>query len=579
VSFDSEIRTALDIELLRISEIGTPGGNGAIGLERQPGPDTLLWGDSRDVGMDRLAGRVILLWGWRRALVAFLAGALAVLAQAPYDFFAACFVSFPVLVWLVDGAIVGPPARLLKRLLPAFAIGWWFGFGYFVAGLWWVGSALLVEAEEFAWALPLAVLALPAFLAIFYGLATAFARLFWAGDLGRIASLAAGFGLAEWLRSVVLTGFPWNPVGYAAMPIPVLMQSVSLVGVTGMNTLAVFVFAMPALLASNRHVRTGLVLAALVMMAHVGFGFWRLSSEEPPGRSLAVRIVQPSVLQTEKWDGNVRDRIFKAMLDLSAQPTAADAVKPQVILWPETSVPFLFTERPDALVAIGELLGNGQVLLAGAVRAEGSPGGNSRVRYYNSVIAINEVGETVDAVDKVHLVPLGEYVPFEDALAGLGITKIVQFPNDFSAGTQRRPIVLPNGIRAVSFICYEVIFPGLVGRDAEGSDLIVNVTNDAWFGDTPGPYQHFRQAQIRAAETGRPLIRAANTGISGFIDARGRIRDALAINATGVMDMTVTFPVRGTASFMHRWLVGLAILFVFAASACGMRIGQRRRTN
>ncbi len=529
--------------------------------------------------MDRLAGRVILLWGWRRALAASLAGALAVFAQAPYDFFAACFVSFPVLVWLLDGATVEPPAGSLKRLVPAFAIGWWFGFGYFAAGLWWIGSALLVEAEEFAWALPLAVLALPAFLAIFYGLATAFARLFWAGDLGRIASLAAGFGLAEWLRSVVLTGFPWNPVGYAAMPIPVLMQSVSLVGVTGMNTLAVFVFAMPALLASNRHVRTGLALAAFLMVAHVGFGYWRLSSEEPPGGSLAVRIVQPSILQTEKWDGNVRDRIFKAMLDLSAQPATADVVKPQLILWPETSVPFLFTERPDALVAIGELLGDGQVLMAGAVRAEGNPGPNNSVRYYNSVIAINDIGEIVDAVDKVHLVPLGEYVPFEDALAGLGITKIVQFPNDFSAGTERHPVGLPNGIRAVPFICYEVIFPGLVGRDTEGSDLIVNVTNDAWFGDTPGPYQHFRQAQIRAAETGRPLIRAANTGISGFIDARGRVSNTLAVNTTGVLDMTVTFPASSGASFMHRWLVGLAILFALAVFACGMRVWQRLRAN
>jgi apolipoprotein N-acyltransferase len=529
--------------------------------------------------MDRLAGRVILLWGWRRALAAFLAGALAVLAQAPYDFFAAYFVSFPVLVWLLDGATVEPPARLLKPLVPAFAIGWWFGFGYFVAGLWWIGSALLVEAQEFIWALPLAVLALPAFLAIFYGLAAAFARLFWADGLGRIASLAAGFGLAEWLRSVVLTGFPWNPVGYAAMPIPVLMQSVSLVGVIGMNTLAVLVFAMPALLASNRHVRAGLVLATVLMVAHVGFGFWRLSGEEPPGRSLAVRIVQPSILQTEKWDGNIRDRIFKAMLDLSAQPSLADAAKPQLILWPETSVPFLFTERPDALVAIGELLGDGQVLMTGAVRAEGSPGGNSRVRYYNSVIAINDAGEIVDAVDKVHLVPLGEYVPFEDTLAGLGITKIVQFPNDFSAGTQRHPVGLPNGLRAVPFICYEVIFPALVGRDTAGSDLIVNVTNDAWFGDTPGPYQHFRQAQIRAAETGRPLIRAANTGISGFIDARGRVRDALAINATGVMDVTVTFPAGDPAGFMHRWLLGPTILFVLTVFACGMRVWRRLRTN
>ncbi len=469
---------------------------------------------------------------------------------------------------------------LLSRLTPAFAIGWWFGFGYFVTGLWWVGSALLVEAEEFAWALPLAVLALPALLAVFYGLATVFARLFWTGDLGRIASLAFGFGLAEWLRTVLFTGFPWNPVGYAAMPIPLLMQSVSVVGVIGMNALTVLVFAMPALLASNRHVRIGFVLAVSLVVAHAGYGFWRLSREqEPSGRSLTVRIVQPSILQTEKWDGNIRDRIFRTMLDLSAQPATGGDKKPQLILWPETSVPFLFTERPDALVAIGELLGDGQMLMAGVVRAEDGSGSSRRVRYYNSVVAINDAGEIVDAVDKVHLVPFGEYLPFEDMLASIGIEKIVQFPMDFSAGNQRHAVSLVGGIRAVPFICYEIIFPGLVARDTETSDLIVNVTNDAWFGNTPGPYQHFRQAQIRAVETGQPLVRAANTGISGFIDNRGRVVDALAVNTAGVVDVTVPSSGQRATGFLRQRLVGPLILAALATFACGMRMRQRLRVN
>lgn len=529
--------------------------------------------------MDRLAGRIILLWGWRRALAAFLAGALAVLAQAPYDFFAVCFVSFPVLVWLLDGAIVVPPARLLKRLAPAFWIGWWFGFGYFVAGLWWVGSALLVEAETFAWALPLAVLALPALLAVFFGLATAFARLFWTDGLGRIASLAFGFGLAEWLRTVVLTGFPWNPVGYAAMPIPLLMQSVSLVGTIGMNALSVLVFAMPALLVSGRHRRAGIGLAACLIAAHLGVGYWRLSAPDgQPLRALTVRIVQPSILQTEKWDGAVRDRIFKTLLDLSARPAPEGGKPPQLILWPETSVPFLFTERPDALVAIGELLGEGQTLMAGAVRAEGNPADDG-ARYYNSVVAINDRGEIADAVDKVHLVPFGEYLPLEDMLAEFGIAKIVQFPMNFSAASQRHAVSLAGGVRAAPFICYEIIFPDMVARDTAMSDLIVNVTNDAWFGDTPGPYQHFRQAQIRAVETGQPLVRAANTGISGYIDSHGRIVDALAVNTAGTLDATVPFFERGEVNFLHRQLAGPFIVLVLAAFACGMRVRQRLRVN
>ncbi len=530
--------------------------------------------------MESLAGRTILLWGWRRALAAFLAGALAVLSVAPYDFFAVCFVSFPVLVWLLDGATVERPATMLGRLKPAFAIGWWFGFGYFVFGLWWVGTAMLVEADSFAWAIPIAVLVLPAILAFFYGAATALARLFWTDDIGRIAALAAAFGLVEWLRTFVFTGFPWNPVGYAAMPVPLLMQSASVVGSPGMNALAVFVFAMPALLAGKRHRVLGLSLAALLIAAHAGFGYWRLAGADTgTGQSLAVRIVQPAIDQAQKLDDKARDDIFRELLQLSALPPQAGAPAPELILWPETSVPFLFTERPDALVALGELLGDGQMLIAGVVREEGGRGTAGGPRYYNSVIAVNTAGEIVDAVDKMHLVPGGEYLPFEDLFARIGIDSIVPMPMSFSAGTERHPIVLPGGLRAAPFICYEIIFPELVSSGVTGANLIVNLTNDAWFGDTPGPYQHFRQAQIRAVETGRTLLRAANTGISAVVDPKGRILDALAINARGTLDLSVRLDAPYATPFGGPTTNGLAVVVMLAAIACGLSARQRLRVD
>lgn len=530
--------------------------------------------------MESLAGRTILLWGWRRALAAFLAGGFAVLSVAPYDFFAVCFVSFPVLVWLLDGATVEASATFLRRLQPAFAIGWWFGFGYFVFGLWWVGTAMLVEAESFAWAIPIAVLVLPAILAVFYGAATALARLFWTDDIGRIASLAAAFGLIEWLRTFLFTGFPWNPVGYAAMPVPLLMQSASVVGSIGMNALAVFVFAMPALLAGRRHRVFGLSLAALLIVAHAGFGYWRLASVDAgSGQSLAVRIVQPSIDQTQKLDDEVRDDVFRTLLQLSARPLEAGAPKPQLILWPETSVPFLFTERPDALVALGELLDDDQMLIAGAVREEGGRGAAGGPRYYNSVVAINSAGEIVDAVDKMHLVPGGEYLPFEDFFARLGIDSIVPMPMSFSAGSERHPIALPGGQRATPFICYEIIFPELVSSGVTGANLIVNLTNDAWFGVTPGPYQHFRQAQIRAVETGRTLLRAANSGISAVVDPKGRVLDALAINARGTLDLSVALDAPYGAPLGTPSTNGFAVVFLLAAIACGLSARQRLRVD
>ncbi len=486
--------------------------------------------------MERLAGKVILLWGWRRALVAFLAGALFALAQPPYDFFAVGFVSFPVLVWLLDGAAVSPGERWWRRVSGPLVIGWWFGFGTFLAGLWWTGNALLVEADLFAWALPFAIFGLPALLAFFYAFAAALARLLWSDGIGRIASLTFAFAVAEWLRTFVLTGFPWNAVGQAIMPVPLAMQSVSVIGMEGMNALAVFVFAMPALLAADRDRLEGALLVAVLAAAHLGFGAWRLAQGGAEEATLArVRIVQPSILQSQKWDAAERDRIFATYLEMSARPAADGAGPPELILWPETAAPFILSERPDALVALGSLVGPGQTLMLGAVRTEGGASG----RYYNAVVAVNDEGETYDAVDKVRLVPFGEYLPFADILSRIGLRQLAQSVSAFSAGSDRRPIETAGGVRVLPFICYEIIFPHIAGDGAADADLILNITNDAWFGDTPGPYQHFRQAQIRAVEAGRPLVRAANNGISGVIDARGRIIDAFAVDAVGVLDVAV----------------------------------------
>jgi apolipoprotein N-acyltransferase len=508
--------------------------------------------------------------------VAFLAGALAVLSQAPYDFFAVCFVSFPVLVWLLDGATAERPAKRLRRLMPAFWLGWWFGFGYFVAGLWWVGGAMLVEADDFAWALPIAVVFLPAILAIFYGLGAALARLFWSDDIGRIAALAASFALFEWLRTFVFTGFPWNPIGYAAMPIPLLMQSVAVVGMPGMNALAVFVFAMPALLIGKRTVRAGLGLAVLLVAADVGFGYLRLTSPEAqPVRSLPVRIVQPSIDQAEKLDKASRDEIFRSLLTLSSAPLQPDKPAPKLIVWPETSVPFLLTDRPDALVAIGDLLSPGQILLAGNVRGEGQ--GPDGRRYYNSVVAINDHGEIVDAVDKLHLVPGGEYLPLADWFEQLGIERIIAMPTSFSAGTERHPIAVADGLKAAAFICYEIIFPEEVRDGVRGADFIVNVTNDAWFGDTPGPYQHFRSAQIRAVETGLPIVRSANNGISGLIDQRGRAIDAFALNVRGTLDATLAVPTPAPPPLGDPTRNGLVIAAFLAGIGIFLSLVQRLR--
>ncbi len=493
--------------------------------------------------MEWLADRVILVWGFRRALLAMGAGAIGVLALPPFGFFAAMFVSFTLLVWLLDGATAAPGSGILRRLWPAFVTGWLFGFGYFVAGLWWLGHALMIDAEQFAWALPLAILGLPAFLAIFYGLAAALARLVWSDGLGRIAALAFAFGLVEWLRSFVFTGFPWNAIGYGMMPTPLMMQSAHVIGMLGVTVLSVFVFAAPALLGTRNGAIPGITLAALLFAAHLGYGYYALNQPEPAFRADAkapvVRVIQPDIDQEAKQDTDGdRTAIFEKHLALSAAPPQDGGKRPDIIVWPETALPFLLTDNRDALTRIADVLADDQILITGAVRAE-DMGPGTPPRYYNSIYVIDGRGQIIGAADKVHLVPFGEYVPFESILQNFGIANIVEMPGGFSAAARRSLLTLPSSIRLYPLLCYEIIFPDEMTPDIAKADAIVNVTNDAWFGNTPGPYQHFQQARVRAVEYGLPLIRSANSGISALVDSHGRLVAGLDLGQQGFVDATL----------------------------------------
>jgi apolipoprotein N-acyltransferase len=524
----------------------------------------------------RLIDRISLLSGWRRYGLAFLMGALASFALPPYDFPAVAFAAFPILVWLLDGAAGNAGQGLVRRLLPAAFIGWWFGFGYFVFGLWWIGNALLVDAANFAWAIPFAIFGLPAFLAVFYALAAVLARLIWSDGLGRIFALAFGFGAAEWLRSFILTGFPWNAIGYAAMPVPVLMQSSAVVGLLAMNALAVIIFAMPALFHERKSRFAGIAIMLILISAHAGYGVFRLSSAQIKPEGPLVRIVQPSISQDLKWDAEARRGIFDKYLAMTAGKPEAGKAKPQIIVWPETAVPYILTKTPQALKAIADTLAEGQVLLAGAIRVDESAQ-NMAPLYYNTIYAINSAGEITGAADKVHLVPFGEYVPLESVLRRIGVSEVVELPGGFSAASARRSLEVVSGFTILPLICYEAIFPDEMSYQGAAADAIVNVTNDAWYGDTPGPYQHFRQAQLRAVEQGLPMIRAANNGLSGVVDPYGRIIDALALDAVGVID--VQLPRRVELPWGDRARKVQFIVVLLAALIVALRyflLGRRR---
>jgi apolipoprotein N-acyltransferase len=489
----------------------------------------------------RAAGlAIILAWGWKRAAIALLAGALSTLAMAPFNAWPVLFLAFPVVVWLIDGAGAG---RL--RGVPAAAMaGWWFGLGYFVPGLYWIGNAFLVDAPTFAWLLPFAILGLPAYLALFTALGFGLARLLWTGDASRVISLAASLTLSEWLRGHALTGFPWNTFGYALTEPLALAQTASLIGLWGMTFLAVAIFASPAVLidgvSRGRKPWIAPAMALAVLLAMAIFGAVRLHMQ--PTALLAnvrLRIMQPNLQQDVKFNYSAKAEVMKkylALSDRASGPQSTGVRDVNILIWPESAFPFFLTHEADAMAQIADLLPKGTVLITGSVRAPDVPPGTRVTRAYNSIYVIDHDGSVLSVYDKLHLVPFGEFLPFQELLEKIGLEQLTRVQGGFIAGTRRRTLEIPGAPRALPLICYEIIFPGNLVNRNDRPGWIVNLTNDGWFGNSTGPYQHLQQARLRAIEQGLPVVRAANTGISAVIDPLGRTVARLGLGLEGILD-------------------------------------------
>jgi apolipoprotein N-acyltransferase len=523
----------------------------------------------------RLGGLV----GWRARGAALLAGAASVLAMPPFFAFPVLFVTLPALVWLIEASVVD--ARPVRCAVAAAQVGFWFGFGYFFCGLVWVGEAFFVEPETFGALAPVAVTLLPAGLALFYAVAAG-AVAFGRPGARRVVALALALSAAEWARGHVLTGFPWNVLGYAlTYPLP-LMQSAALVGIYALSFLAVLIFALPGILwreAAKAHRRGGklaaLAVACLPLAAAALWGEFRLAggpAQTLPG--VKVRIVQPSVPQREKWRPEAQEHIFFDHVALSASgPQGAPAKLEGIthLLWPEAAMPFLPLDSQGARGAIGELLPAGTLLISGALRAEPAPPQSPFPRLlFNSLLVFGERGSLVARYDKLHLVPFGEYLPLQSLAEAVGLRQLTRRRGGFTAGTPPRELLAIPGLpRTAPLICYEAIFPAAVrqNRSGERPGLIINVTNDGWFGNSTGPRQHFHFARVRAVEEGVPLLRAANNGISAAVDGMGRVLGRLGLNERGAIDVAVPLPAPappyarfGEAGFALLWLAGAATL-------------------
>jgi len=488
---------------------------------------------SGETGAARLKARIGALAGWRRAALLGGLGVMAAMALPPVYILVLLIPAFTGLLWAVEGN---------PGLARSFTAGWWFGFGNAAAGLSWIGSAFFVDASQYGWMAPFAIAGMASGVAVFMAAATALSRMIFdrrpLTTIGRILIFAAMWTLMEWVRGWAFTGFPWNLTGSVWVVSDAMIQLASLTGIYGLSLLTVVVASMPAVLADGERRWLPVVAAFAVLGIVWAGGQMRLASaSNDVVAGVNLRLVQPNIPQALKWQrelrrGHVQKQLKMSLAtSLAKSPGSPPAAAPTHVIWAETSVPYIIADTPGLAQVLAGAVPPGGLMIVGAPRA--SPRGILPRQIWNSLHVIDDKGRIKGTYDKHHLVPFGEYVPFRGILP---VEKLTAGRQDFSPGPGVRTLAI-DGLPPFSpLICYEVIFPGRVVDAARRPEWILNITNDGWFGQSFGPYQHFAAARLRAVEEGLPLVRVANTGISGVIDGYGRIVKRLGLGREGIID-------------------------------------------
>lgn len=492
---------------------------------------------------------------WLRLILAAVLGAIGAFGLAPFGYWVGTFAAFVLIAPLFVSCETRGRAGLL---------GWFFATGYFAHALSWIIEPFLVDADRHAWMAPFALIFMAGGLALFWAGAFWVSRRIGAPALGQALLLTVALSLAEFGRGYLLTGFPWAGLAQVWLDTP-MAQLLSLVGPYGLGALTLAAtLPLGAVLFDRR------TLGDMALPAGLTTGCMVLALVYAANRPLAtegentVRLVQPNAPQHQKWDPDYAPLFFARQIEFSAaQP------RPDLVVWPETSVPEWLGSAQPHLNYIAAAAQGAPVVL-GIRRGDGA-------RIYNSMVYLDESGDLSGIYDKHHLAPFGEYVPFGDLMARFGIHGMAtNAGHGFSAGSGPALLDVEKLGRALPLICYEAVFPQDVNGAPGRADFLLQITNDAWFGTRSGPYQHLAQAQMRAIEQGLPMMRAANTGISAMIDPLGRITAFLPLGKAGYVDANLALPNDPTPySRIGDSPVFLALLILFVLL---WRMPQRSRT-
>ena len=444
----------------------------------------------------------------------------------------------PLSLWPISLLCLIAFLALARHSVTPFRYGWIFGFGYFGITLNWIVEPFLVDIQTTGFMAPFALVLMSGGLAVFWGVAGSVARIL--GPIGWVV----GLSLAEFLRGILFTGFPWGLLSYTQAENPF----VGIFAWVGPHGATLFLLVICYLCA-----RRSWKLAALVC-AIVGTCTWiplpEIQGDIP---NTTVRLVQPNAPQEQKWDPLYAPLFFDRMIDATRADPPVD-----LIVWPESALAPALNYASAEIAEIRSAAGNADIIF-GILRLD------ARDQLFNT-LALSREKQELQIYDKARLVPFGEYLPFEDWLLrnGFGFAPEL-FGVGFSAGTGAKRLILSSGLKVLPLICYEIIFPRAVAQGRKEADLIVQISNDAWFGTFSGPAQHLEITRLRAIEQGITILRVSNPGISAVIDGRGQMVAQMPLNTTGFLDVIVPLsqyitPYARFGDWIY-WILFVAVLF------------------
>ena len=481
-------------------------------------------------------------------IIIFILGFATSFSLFPYNYIYINFLTFPFLLYFLNIA-----KKLNYNNYFFFLIGWFFGFGYFLSGLYWISISLTFD-ESFKPLIPFAMFLVPAFLAAFYGIATLLLKKFVKQKISFILLFSLIFSILEFLRGNIFGGFPWNLIAYSWTWSLEIIQIISIIGTYSLNLISITIFSMSFIFFYGKNFSKknywfiGIVFVAFVINYLFGLVVLKKDNEKIFNKyDFLVKIISPNIELKEFIEGKSSDKILKELIKISK----AKVDQKTIFIWPEGMFPGMYLHEMKKYKNIfSNEFSNLHLIIFGINKNEY----NGIEKVYNSMVVVNNDLEIVESYEKNKLVPFGEFLPFERYFNKLGLETISFGYKSFSKGAEREVIEVKNNFFEFNFlpiICYEIIYPGQLNTKKQKTDLIINISEDGWFGKSIGPFQHFSKAIFRAVEEGNYIARSANNGISAFIDPKGRIVKKL---QPGDADLiTVNLPINKNITFFSRY--------------------------